>query len=272
LDPIDLRILESLQTDASVSNQALASRVHVSPATCLRRVKRLVDAGIVERRVAILSPQRLGHGLTAIVEVTLDRQSAEVLAAFEARAVAEDAVRQCHRVSPGPDLILTVQLADMAAYHALVQRLFTADANVRNIKAFFSVHRAKFETRIALPASGAAFNHRAPRSLLPRHRSAAMDTKVRPIPRWWYSGATNRLQRFRKFFTRMTPMICCPTEHFRWQHASGWPTDHWRLLRTFSVISARVSASAATRAAPWCRCSCGTGRTRPSRPTWSRAS
>ena len=152
LDPTDLRILESLQSDASLSNQSLAAQVHVSPATCLRRVKRLAQAGIIEKTVAILSPQRLGHGLTAIVEVTLDRQSAEALAAFEARAVAEDAVRQCHRVSPGPDFVLTIQLADMAAYHALVQRLFTANANVRNIKAFFSVHRAKFETRIALPS------------------------------------------------------------------------------------------------------------------------
>ena len=151
VDSIDLKILEALQTDASLTNHDLAAQVHVSPATCLRRVKRLVDAGVVERRVAILSPERLGHGLTAIVEVTLDRQSAEALAAFEARAVAEEAVRQCHRVSPGPDFILTIQLADMAAYHALVQRLFTADANVRNVKSFFSVHRAKFETRIALP-------------------------------------------------------------------------------------------------------------------------
>ena len=97
-----------------VSNQALAAQVHVSPATCLRRVKRLIEAGVIERRVAILSPERLGHGLTAIVEVTLDRQSAEALAAFEARAVAEDAVQQCHRVSPGPDFVLTVQVADMA--------------------------------------------------------------------------------------------------------------------------------------------------------------
>ena len=151
LDSIDLKILEALQADASLTNHALAAQVHVSPATCLRRVKRLVDAGVIERRVAILSPERLGHGLTAIVEVTLDRQSAEALAAFEARAVAEEAVRQCHRVSPGPDFILTIQLADMAAYHALVQRLFTADANVRNVKSFFSVHRAKFETRIAMP-------------------------------------------------------------------------------------------------------------------------
>ena len=152
IDPMDARILDLLQTDASLTNQALAARAHVSPATCLRRVKRLADAGIIERTVAIHSPERLGHGLTAIVEVTLDRQSAEALEAFEARAVAEDAVRQCHRVSPGPDFVLTIQLADMAAYHALVERLFTQDANVRNVKAFFSVRRAKFETRIALPA------------------------------------------------------------------------------------------------------------------------
>jgi Lrp/AsnC family leucine-responsive transcriptional regulator len=151
LDSIDLKVLDALQTDASLTNHDLAAQVHVSPATCLRRVKRLVDAGVIGRRVAILSPERLGHGMTAIVEVTLDRQSAEALAAFEARAVAEESVRQCHRVSPGPDFILTIQLADMAAYHALVQRLFTADANVRNVKSFFSVHRAKFETRIALP-------------------------------------------------------------------------------------------------------------------------
>ncbi len=155
MDEIDLKLLDIIQTDASVSNQALAARVHVSPATCLRRMKRLDDAGVIERRVAVLSPEKLGHGLTAIVEVTLDRQSADALAAFEARAVAEDAVRQCHRVSPGPDFILVIQLADMAAYHALVQRLFTADANVRNLKTFFSVHRAKFETRIALPAATA---------------------------------------------------------------------------------------------------------------------
>ena len=153
VDYVDLKILDALQTDASLTNHALAARVHTSPATCLRRVKRLEEAGIVERRVAILSQERLGHGLTAIVEVTLDRQSAEALAAFEARAVAEEAVRQCHRVSPGPDFVLTIQLADMAAYHALVQRLFTADANVRNVKSYFSVHRAKFETRIVLPGA-----------------------------------------------------------------------------------------------------------------------
>jgi Lrp/AsnC family transcriptional regulator, leucine-responsive regulatory protein len=153
MDSIDLKILAVLQGDASLTNHELAARVHTSPATCLRRVKRLVDAGVIERRVALLSAEALGHGLTAIVEVSLDRQSAEALAAFEWRAVAEAPVQQCHRVSPGPDFVLIVQVADMAAYDALVGRLFTQDANVRNVKAFFSVRRAKFETRIALPLS-----------------------------------------------------------------------------------------------------------------------
>lgn len=152
LDAVDLRLLDALQTDASLSNQDLAARVAVSPATCLRRVKRLVEAGIVERRVALLSPDKLGAGLSAILEITLDRQGAEHLDAFEARAVQEAAVQQCWRVSPGPDFVLVVQLADMPSYQAFTQRLLTQDANVRNIKAFFSVKRAKFETRIGLPS------------------------------------------------------------------------------------------------------------------------
>ena len=155
IDATDLKILDHLQRDASLTNQALAERVHTSPATCLRRVKALTDAGVIERRVALLSAEALGHGLTAIVEVTLDRQGSEAQTAFEVRAVAERAVLQCHRVSPGPDFVLTVQVADMPAYHALVQRLFTADANVRNVKSFFSIHRAKFDTRVALPAATA---------------------------------------------------------------------------------------------------------------------
>lgn len=153
-DQIDLRILDELQNDATWSNQALAERVHVSPATCLRRVKRLREAGLIERQVAILHLDRLaaitGHGLCAIVEITLERQGAELLDAFEAKAVGEAAVQQCYRVSPGPDFVLVLQARDMPAYLALAQRLFTLDANVRNVKAFFSVKRAKFDPRVAL--------------------------------------------------------------------------------------------------------------------------
>ena len=154
LDDTDLRLLELLQDDVPLPNQALAERAATSPATALRRVRRLVDEGLIERRVALLDPHKLPAGLTALVEITLDRQGAEHLDHFEARAIAEAAVQQCWRVSPGPDFVLVLWVAEMPAYQALVQRLFTQDANVRNVKAYFSVKRAKFEPRYALrPAS-----------------------------------------------------------------------------------------------------------------------
>jgi Lrp/AsnC family leucine-responsive transcriptional regulator len=154
IDATDLALLDQLQADASLSNQELAHRVHVSPPTCLRRVKRLHDAGLIERQIAILSPDRLapvlGHGLQAVVEITLDRQGQQEQEAFEARIVQDDAVQQCYRVSPGPDFILVVCVTDMPAYLALAQRLFTSDANVRNVKAFFSMRRAKFQPKVPL--------------------------------------------------------------------------------------------------------------------------
>ena len=154
LDGTDLTLLDQLQTDASLSNQDLAERVHVSPPTCLRRVKRLRDAGLIERQVAILSADRLapllGHGLQAVVEITLERQGQEEQEAFEARIVTDEAVQQCYRVSPGPEFILVVHAQDMPGYLALAQSLFTSDANVRNVKAFFSLRRAKFEPKLPL--------------------------------------------------------------------------------------------------------------------------
>jgi DNA-binding Lrp family transcriptional regulator len=150
IDDIDLRLLDALQQDASQSNQALAQRLHLSPPTCLRRVRRLRETGWIEREVAILAAGRIGALLTAVVEVSLDRQDAAALNAFEQRAAADDAIQQCYRVSPGPDFVLIATVRDMPGYHALAQRLFTNDLNVRNVKAFFSVKRGKFVTRVPL--------------------------------------------------------------------------------------------------------------------------
>lgn len=148
LDELDRRILNALQTDASQTNNDLAAAVHASPPTCLRRVKRLVDAGVIERQVAIVAPDMVGARLTSIVEITLDNQAVERQVEFEALVAKESAVLQCYRVSPGPDFVLVVQVADMPAYNALAHRLFAAHANVRNVRSFFSINRSKFETRI----------------------------------------------------------------------------------------------------------------------------
>ncbi|WEF31985.1 Lrp/AsnC family transcriptional regulator [Pseudoduganella chitinolytica] len=150
LDDLDRRILNALQQDAALTNAELAQLVHVSAPTCLRRVKQLRDCGVIERLVAIVAPDKVGPQLTAIVEITLDVQAADRMAEFEAHVAAEPAVLQCYRVSPGPDFVLIVQVTDMPAYHALAHRLFTSHANVRNVKAYFSTHRSKFETRIAV--------------------------------------------------------------------------------------------------------------------------
>ena len=151
---MDLQILAQLQRDASLSNQDLAEAVRTSAPTCLRRIKRMRDAGLIERQIAILNPERLakslGHGLCVIVEITLERQGAEELARFEARVLQDAAVQQCYQVSPGPDFVLVVHARDMPSYQALVQRLFTTDANVRNVKAFFSVKRGKFGAELPL--------------------------------------------------------------------------------------------------------------------------
>ena len=150
LDDIDRRILNALQVDASQTNSELARSVHVSAPTCLRRVKHLTDSGVIARQVAIVAPQLVGARLTAVVEITLDVQAAERMEEFEQLVANEAAVLQCYRVSPGPDFVLIVQVADMPAYHALAHRLFAAHANVRNVKSYFSTFRSKFETRIAV--------------------------------------------------------------------------------------------------------------------------
>lgn len=155
LDATDIRLLNLLQADAAISNQDLAAAAHTSAATALRRVRRLVDSGVIDRQVALLNPDRIGQGLSAIVEVTLDRQGAEHLDAFEQRITTDDEVQQLWRVSPGPDFVLVVHCADMPGYHALAQRLFTQDANVRNVKAYFSVKRAKFAPTVKLKAHSA---------------------------------------------------------------------------------------------------------------------
>ena len=150
LDDLDRRILNQLQHNANLTNQALAERVHASPPTCLRRVRRLTELGVIAKQVAILDPSKFGSTLTAIIEVTLDHQSAENLQAFEEVVLREAAILQCYRVSTGPDFVLIAQVVDMPAYHALVHRALTAAANVRNVRTFFSVHRSKFDTRLTL--------------------------------------------------------------------------------------------------------------------------
>ena len=115
-------------------------------------MRRLQALGLIERQVAIVRPEvvapLVGHGLHALVEVTLERQHSEAMDAFEALVVAHDAVQQCWRVSPGPDFVLVLACRDMPHYLALTQQLLHSQANVRNVKTFFATKRAKFSPHL----------------------------------------------------------------------------------------------------------------------------
>ena len=154
LDALDRRLLNELQRDCAQTHQQLAERLHASAPTCYRRIRRLVERGVVERRVAIVSPEAVGRavgwGLTAIVEVTLDRQAAEALEAFERRVAGEGEVQQCYRTGSGPDFVLVVHVRDMPAYHAFAHRVLGGEANVRNVRCYFAVKRSKFEPAITV--------------------------------------------------------------------------------------------------------------------------
>ena len=153
LDEHDHRILALLQQDSDLSNLDLARQVGLSPATTLRRTKRLKEEGVIERTVAVINPQAVGAGLLAVVEVSLERQGHEAQQAFASLACAQAEVQQCYQVSPGPDFVLIVQVVDMAAYHRFSQHLLHADANVRHVKAYFSVKRHTFKAGLSLPVT-----------------------------------------------------------------------------------------------------------------------
>ena len=154
IDTIDLRLLSILQTDASLTNQMLAERAHVSPATALRRVQRLTEAGIIEHQVALLSPEKLNPeggalpGVIAYLEITLERQEAAALDAFEAAILDEACVTQCSRVSGSIDFMLCVHCEHMSAYDAFTQGALTGALGVRNVRSFFVTRRAKFRTEL----------------------------------------------------------------------------------------------------------------------------
>ncbi|TYO99065.1 AsnC family transcriptional regulator [Geothermobacter ehrlichii] len=148
MDAIDRRIVEVLQHNADLTNAELADRVNLSPSSCLRRVKRLKQKGVLLKTVALADPDRLGRGLTAIVEVTLERHGAEAQRQFLDLLAKEPAVTQVYSVTGETDVLLVIHLVDMKEYQAICNRLFNHDPNVVKFRTLFAMERIKFETAI----------------------------------------------------------------------------------------------------------------------------
>jgi Lrp/AsnC family leucine-responsive transcriptional regulator len=150
VDRIDRRLLNLLQEDASRTNARLAEEVGLSPSSCLRRIRRLTSAGVIDRIVAILNPAKAGRQMRAIVTVELERHGEQHMRRFLALAAEEPAVVQAYSVSGETDIVLMVRLADMAEYDALCQRLFQQESNVARYYTMFVIRTAKETTAVPL--------------------------------------------------------------------------------------------------------------------------
>ncbi len=116
LDAIDRRILRALQRDGRLQNVELAKQVGLSPSPCLRRVRLLEEAGVIERYVALLDASKIGMGLTVFVRVWLTGQDAETVDRFTESVKKLPQVVECHLMAGDCDFLLRVVAADLDAY------------------------------------------------------------------------------------------------------------------------------------------------------------
>lgn len=151
LDATDRRILEQLQKNNLLTNQDLAEVVGISPPACLRRVRRLRDGGVILGDVAVLNPAYAGRFMTALVEVTMERDRIDMIDNFKRAAMAEPAVRQCYFVTGDPDFALVVQVPDVAAYENFTRRFLYSNPDVAKFRTMVVLDPVKFEFRYDLP-------------------------------------------------------------------------------------------------------------------------
>ena len=150
MDRIDRKLLKLLQEDASRTNADLAAEVGLSPSSCLRRIRRLKSAGIIDRVVALLNPAKAGRGMKAIVTVELERHGEQHMRRFLELAAMEPVVIQAYSVSGSTDAVLMLRLTDMEEFDALCERLFRDRTNVARYYTMFVIRTAKETTAIPL--------------------------------------------------------------------------------------------------------------------------
>jgi Lrp/AsnC family leucine-responsive transcriptional regulator len=148
LDAIDRRILRVLQSDAAIANQALADEIGLSPPACLKRVRRLRAAGIVERTVALLAPGKLGYPLLTVVRIKLDRPQEAIIREFELRMRGLPRVAQCVTVAGDIDYIILVRSKDVAHYQDFARQILATAPGIRSYTSEVVLEVAKWTTEI----------------------------------------------------------------------------------------------------------------------------
>ncbi len=156
LDRIDKRLLELLQKDGKLSNQELAERVNLSPSPCLRRVRRLEEAGVIRQYVALLEPSKLGLGLLAYATVRLEKHGDSVLRSpvdsFREAVESWPEVIACYAMTGEMDYLLRVEARDLEHYSRFVMDHLLRHPAVVDVKSSFALERIKDTTALPLPS------------------------------------------------------------------------------------------------------------------------
>ena len=150
LDRADRDILRALQADGRISNVALAARVHLSPAACLERVRRLVKQGYIRGFRALVDPASVDAGMLVFVQVVLDRTTPAVFDTFKAAVLARPEILECHMIAGGFDYLLKARVKDMRAYREFTAKAVWALPGVRETHTYVAMEEVKDTTELPL--------------------------------------------------------------------------------------------------------------------------
>ena len=149
MDRTDLKILAILQEDSSLPVAEVAARVNLSQTPCWRRIQKLEAAGVIERRVAILAPEKVGLGISVFVEIEATDHSPAWLETFAAAVAAMPEVMEVYRMAGDVDYLLRVAVGSMAEYDDFYRRLI-AEVPLKNVTSRFAMERVKHSTALPL--------------------------------------------------------------------------------------------------------------------------
>ncbi len=150
LDAVDAKILDLIQHDAGLSVAEIAERVGLSSSPCWRRIKRLEDVGVIQRRVTLLNGEKLGLAFEVYAEVKLSLPTKENLDAFEAAVVKLPEVAQCATVTGGMDYVLRIVTRDMHAFDDFMREKLLSLGLVSNIESRIVIRSVKNSTAVPL--------------------------------------------------------------------------------------------------------------------------
>lgn len=149
LDVMDIKILELIQNDATIAVADIGKSVGLSTTPCWRRIRRLEEAGIVQRRVAILDPAKVHAGVTVFVSIKTDTHSIEWLEAFHQVVVEFPEVVEFYRMSGDVDYLLRVVVPSIEAYDAFYKKLISR-ISITKVSSAFAMEQIKYTTAVPL--------------------------------------------------------------------------------------------------------------------------